>query len=57
MTDRLVEQLAGEIVQGRLSLLVQHPLSQVQTRDYVRQTQELLLARLQSTESGHLDVE
>ena len=62
MTAHLVEQLAGEIMQGRLSLLIQHGLSQAHAREYVRQTQERLLvipllARLESTESGHVEVE
>jgi WD40 repeat protein/tRNA A-37 threonylcarbamoyl transferase component Bud32 len=62
VTDRLVSTASQEIVQGRLRLLREHGLSQAQAKEYVRQTQERLLvapllARLQSTESGHIEVE
>src|SRR2546421_1386683 len=62
VTAHLVEQLVGEVVQDRLSLLIQHPLSQAQAKDYVRQTQERLLVaplldRLQSVYQGHIEVE
>jgi len=60
VTAHLVEQLVGEVVQDRLSLLIQHPRSQA--KDYVRQTQERLLVaplldRLQSVYQGHVEVE
>src|SRR5207248_7711081 len=53
VSAHLVEQASEEIVQGRLSLLIQYGLSQAQARDYVRQTQQRLLvapllARLES---------
>src|SRR2546421_384149 len=62
VTAHLVEQMAGEIVQGRLSLPVQHGLCQAQAKDYVRQTQERLLVvpllvRLQSASQGRVAVE
>src|SRR5438067_494893 len=62
VTAHLVEQMAGEIVQGRLSLLIQHGLCQAQAKDYVRQTQERLLVvpllvRLQSASQGRVAVE
>jgi len=62
VTAHLVEQLAGEIVQGRRLLLREHGLCQAQAKDYVRQTQERLLvvpllARLQSSAPEHVDVE
>ncbi|HET8853338.1 MAG TPA: NB-ARC domain-containing protein [Ktedonobacteraceae bacterium] len=62
VTDRLVTTASQELVQGRLSLLREHSLSQSQAREYVRQTQERLLvipllARLQSSWSGHVEVE
>jgi WD40 repeat protein/transcriptional regulator with XRE-family HTH domain len=43
VTDRLVRTASQEIVQGRLSLLREHGLSQAHAREYVRQTQERLL--------------
>ncbi|TMC99982.1 MAG: XRE family transcriptional regulator, partial [Chloroflexi bacterium] len=62
VTGRLVSTASEEIRQGRLSLLLSHGLSQAQVKDYVRQAQERLLvvpllARLQSTEPGHVEVE
>ncbi len=62
VTAHLVEQMAGEIVQGRLSLLVQHGLCQAQAKEYVRQTQERLLmapllVRLQSASQGRVAVD
>src|SRR6266571_1297676 len=62
VTDRLVEEASQEIVQGRLQLLREQSLSQAQAKDYVRQTQERLLlapllARLQSSVPGHVEVE
>ncbi|MFL5588848.1 MAG: NB-ARC domain-containing protein, partial [Ktedonobacteraceae bacterium] len=62
VTAHLVEQMADEIVQGRLSLLVQHGLCEAQAKEYVRQTQERLLVvpllfRLQSASQGHVAVE
>src|SRR5205807_4793833 len=62
VSAHLVEQLVGEIVQGRLSLLSEHRLCQGQAKEYVRQTQERLLVvpllvRLQSASQGHVAVE
>src|SRR5437868_185274 len=62
VTGRLVSTASEEIRQGRLSLLLSHGLSQAQVKDYVRQTQERLLvapllARLQSSAPGHVEVE
>jgi pentapeptide repeat protein len=62
VSAHLVEQASEEIVQGRLSLLIQYQLCQAQAKDYVRQTQERLLvapllARLQSVYQGPSDVE
>ena len=61
VTGRLVHTASQEIRQGRLSLLIEHGLSQAQAKDYVRESQERLLvvpllARLQSTASGHVGV-
>src|SRR5207248_981329 len=48
VTSRLVTMASQEIEQERLSLLLQHGLSQAQAKEYVRETQErLLLAPLQ----------
>jgi WD40 repeat protein/transcriptional regulator with XRE-family HTH domain len=44
VTGKLVSTACQEIVQGQLRLLREHALSQAQARDYVRQTQERLLA-------------
>jgi len=44
LTDRLVEQVCTEIVDGRLALLRTHALVQATTRDYVRRSQERLIA-------------
>src|SRR2546421_4184523 len=62
VTAHLVEQMADEIVQGRLSLLVQHGLCEAQAKEYVRQTQERLLVvpllvRLQSASQGRVAVD
>src|SRR5258708_14636471 len=62
VTGRLVEEASQEIVQGRLSLLIRYGLCQAQAKTYVRQTQERLLltpllARLQSSVPGHVEVE
>ncbi|MFL5658045.1 MAG: NB-ARC domain-containing protein [Ktedonobacteraceae bacterium] len=62
VTSRLVTMASQEIEQGRLSLLLQHGLSQAQAKDYVRETQERLLlaplqARLQHVYQGRADVE
>src|SRR5258707_875425 len=62
VTGRLVSTASQEIVQGRLQLLREQSLSQAQAKDYVRQTQERLLlapllARLQSSVPGHVEVE
>src|SRR5207237_3557170 len=57
VTSRLVTMASQEIEQGRLSLLLQHGLSQAQAQDYVRETQERLVlaplqARLQRVSQG-----
>src|SRR5438105_6252033 len=62
VTGRLVRTASQEIMQGRLQLLREQSLSQAQAKDYVRQTQERLLlapllARLQSSVPGHVEVE
>jgi WD40 repeat protein len=62
VSAQLVAQASEEIVQGRLSRLIQYGLCQAQAKDYVRQTQERLLvapllARLESASRGHSDVE
>src|SRR2546421_1283101 len=62
VTGRLVRTASQEIVQERLQLLREQSLSQAQAKDYVRQTQERLLlapllARLQSSVPGHVEVE
>src|SRR5436190_3709680 len=62
VTGRLVRTASQEIVQGRLQLLREQSLSQAQAKHYVRQTQERLLlapllARLQSSVPGHVEVE
>jgi WD40 repeat protein len=62
VSERLVSTASQELVQGRLRLLREHGLSQAQAKDYVRESQERLLvapllARLQSTESGPVEME
>ncbi len=62
VTTRLVATASEEIVQGRLSHLIQYQLCEAQAKDYVRQTQEWLLvapllARLQSAYRGCSGVE
>ncbi len=62
VTLRLVTETSRELEQGRLTLLLQHGLSQAHAKDYVRQTQERLLltpllARVQSTTKSHETVE
>ncbi len=62
VTSRLVTMASQEIEQGRLSLLLQHGISQAQAKDYVRETQERLLlaplqASLQHVYQGRADVE
>jgi len=62
VTSRLVTIASQEIEQGRLSLLLQHGLSQAQAKEYVRETQERLLlaplqASLQRVYQGRADVE
>ena len=62
VTDLLVEETSQEIVQGRLSLLIQYGLCQAQAKTYVRQTQERLLlapllSRLESRYRGRAEVE
>jgi WD40 repeat protein/transcriptional regulator with XRE-family HTH domain len=60
--ELLIEEAVSEIAQGRLSLLIEHGLSQARARDYVRQTQERLLltpilARLGGAYPGRAEVE
>jgi len=62
VTGLLVEETSQEIVQGRLSLLIQYGLCQAQAKTYVRQTQERLLlapllSRLESRYRGRAEVE
>jgi WD40 repeat protein len=62
VTSRLVTMASQEIEQGRLSLLLQHGLSQAQAKEYVRETQERLLlaplqASLQRVYQGRADME
>lgn len=44
LTDRLIEQMSREIREGHPDLLCSHALVQATARDYVRQTQERLIA-------------
>ena len=44
MTDRLVEQVAEDIARGRPDHLVPYPLVSATAKDYLRRTQELLIA-------------
>ncbi len=62
VSERLVSMASEEIEQGRFRLLREHGLSQAQAKDYVRESQERmlvapLLARLQSTQSGPVEME
>ncbi len=62
VTSRLVAMASQEIEQGRLSLLLQHSLSQAQAKEYMRETQERLLlaplqASLQRVYQGRADME
>jgi WD40 repeat protein/transcriptional regulator with XRE-family HTH domain len=62
VTGRLVSTASREIVQGRLSLLREHALSQAQAKEYVRQAQERLLVaplleRLKSAGYSRTEVE
>lgn len=44
MTDRLVEEVSGEIARGQPLQLTEHSLVDGQAKDYLRQTQERLIA-------------
>ena len=44
VTDRLVEEIGDEIIAGQPALLCTHALMQATARDYVRRTQERLIA-------------
>jgi WD40 repeat protein/transcriptional regulator with XRE-family HTH domain len=44
MTDRLIEEVSGEIQSGRAALLVSHALMKATAKDYVRRSQERLIA-------------
>jgi DNA-binding beta-propeller fold protein YncE len=44
VTDRLVDRCADEIQRGELVLLATHPIVKAQAKDYVRQSQERLIA-------------
>jgi len=61
VTTKLVTTASQEIGQGRLLRLREHGLSQAGAKEYVRQTQRLLLApllaRLQSMYQGRAEVE
>ncbi len=62
VTTKLVAMASEEIQQGRLLRLREYGLSQAQSKDYVRQTQERLLltpllARLQSVYQGRAEME
>ncbi len=57
VTAQLVAQASDEIQQGRLAQLLQYGLSQARAKEYIRQTQERLLVRLQSVSQGHAEVE
>jgi WD40 repeat protein/transcriptional regulator with XRE-family HTH domain len=59
MTDQLVEAIADEIASGQTLLLVELPLIKALAKDYVRQTQERLIAQpiLKRLESQGVDVE
>lgn len=59
MTDRLVEAIADEIATGQPVLLVELPLVKALTKDYVRQSQERLIAQpiLQRLEFEGVEVE
>jgi hypothetical protein len=43
VTDRLVDNVSDEIVNGRPSVLVEQPLIKAQAKEYVRQSQERLI--------------
>ena len=43
VTGLLIEEATSELVQGRLSRLIEHGLAQAGAKEYVRQTQERLL--------------
>ncbi len=44
LTDHLTERAAAEILDGNFAVLVQHPLVQATAKDYVRHSQERLIA-------------
>jgi WD40 repeat protein len=44
VTDRLVEQVADELVRGQPGVLATHPVVKAQSKDHVRQSQERLIA-------------
>jgi WD40 repeat protein len=56
-TGRLIADAGREIEQGNLSRLIEYGLSQANARDYVRQTQELLLVAplLAQVQSAYLE--
>ncbi|MCX6047260.1 MAG: AAA family ATPase [Chloroflexi bacterium] len=45
LTEQLVERIVDEIVQGQCQVLSQYALSQAAAKDYVRHSQERLIAR------------
>ena len=62
VTTRLVAEASRELEQGRLVRLLQYGLSQAHAKDYVRQTQEVLLltpllVRLQTVSGEYITVE
>src|SRR5256886_2893173 len=62
VTGLLIEEATSELVQGRLSRLIEHGLAQAGAKQYVRQTQERLLlvpilARLRSAYPGRAEEE
>ncbi len=62
VTGLLIEEATSELVQGRLTRLIEHGLCQAGAREDVRQTQERLivapiLARLRSMHPGRAEVE
>jgi WD40 repeat protein/transcriptional regulator with XRE-family HTH domain len=62
VSERLVSTAREELVQGQISRLREHGLSQAQAKEYVRQTQERLLlvpvlASLESVYQGRSQVE
>jgi WD40 repeat protein/transcriptional regulator with XRE-family HTH domain len=62
VTDRLVEQAAEEIARGQAGVLATYPLIKAQSKDYVRRSQERLIAqplleRLTAESAGSAGVE